>query len=109
MERRREKGWKGGNREDEDGGRWSGGKVRAVTEVEIEQEGRRNSIVFYRKVDDSAKRKDKGSAERELLWISFVSALNSYSILLSTLLLLLLFFQTLLLVLYYLYLIRQSH
>lgn len=47
--------------EDEDGGRWSGGKVRAVTEVEIEQEGRGNSIVLYRKVDDSAERRGRGS------------------------------------------------
>lgn len=31
--------------EDEDRGRWSGGKVRAVTEVEIEQEGGGNSTV----------------------------------------------------------------
>lgn len=50
-------------REDEDGGRWSGGKVRAVTEVEIEQEGRGNSRVLYRKVDDSAERGDKDGAE----------------------------------------------
>lgn len=64
---------------DEDGGRWSGGKVRTVTEVEIEQEGRGNSIVLCRKVDDGAKREDKDSAERELLGISFVSALNSLS------------------------------
>ena len=63
--------------EEEDGGRWSGGKVRALTEVEIEQEGRGNSIVFYWKVDDSAEREDKGNAERELLQMSFVSALNS--------------------------------
>lgn len=65
--------------EDEDGGRWSGGKVRAVTEVEIEQEGRGNSIVLYRKVDDRVERGDKDRAERELLGISFVSAVNSYS------------------------------
>lgn len=63
--------------EDEDGGRWSGGKVRALTEVEIEQEGRGNSKVFYRKVDDSAETEDKGSAERELLRISFLCSLNS--------------------------------
>lgn len=66
--------------EDEDGGRWSGGKVRAVTEVEIEQEGRGNSIVLYRKVDDRVERGDKDRAERELLGISFVSAVNSYSL-----------------------------
>ncbi len=62
--------------EDEDGGRWSGGRVRAVTEVKIEQEGRGNSIVLYRKVDDSAEREDKDSAERELLGLIFVSAVN---------------------------------
>lgn len=53
--------------EDEDGGRWSGGKVRAVTEVEIEREGRGNSIVLYRKVDDGTR-----MGQRELLGISFV-------------------------------------
>lgn len=58
----------------EDGGRWSGGKVRAVTKVEIEQKGRGNSIVLYRKVGDSVERGDKDRAERELLGISFVSA-----------------------------------
>lgn len=47
-----------------------------MTEVEIEVEGRGNSIVLYRKVDDSAERRDKDSAERELLGISFVPALN---------------------------------
>lgn len=52
-------------------------KVRAVTEVEIEPEGRGNSIVFYRKVDDSAEREDKDGADRGLLGISFVSAGNS--------------------------------
>lgn len=71
IERERRDGKEEG--EDEDGGRWSGGKVRAVTEVEIEQKGRGNSIVLYRKVGDSEER-DKDRAERELLGISFVSA-----------------------------------
>lgn len=48
----------GQERRDEDKGRPSGGKVRAVTEVEIEQEGRGNSIALYR---------DKDGAWRELL------------------------------------------
>lgn len=38
------------------GGRWSGGKVRTVTGVEIEQEGGGNSTAFSSKVDDSAER-----------------------------------------------------
>lgn len=63
--------------EDEDGGRWSGGKVRAVTEVEIEQEGGGNGTVLKRKVDDSAESEDEDGAARELLGISFVSALDS--------------------------------
>lgn len=76
--RERERGHRRKETEDEDGGRWSSGKVRTVTEVEIEQEGRGNSIVLYRKVDDSAKREDKDSAERELPGgLAFVCALNS--------------------------------
>lgn len=42
--------------EDEDRGRWSGAKVRAVTEVEIEQEGGGDSRMLCRKVGDSAER-----------------------------------------------------
>lgn len=60
---------------DEDGGRWSGGKVRALTEVEIEQEGRGNSIVLYRKVDDSAERQKTRTGEEGAATI--VSVVNS--------------------------------
>lgn len=60
---------------DEDGGRWSGGKVSAVTEAEIEQEGGGNSVVLYGRVDDGA---GMGQGHRrELLGISFISAMNS--------------------------------
>lgn len=57
--------------EDEDGGRWSGGKVRVMTEAKIEQEGRGNSILLYSMTVEGKPR--TGSC-----WgISFVSAPKS--------------------------------
>lgn len=70
MERQRTHGMK--ERGDEDGGRWSGGKVRAVTEVEIEREGRGNSTESCRGKRMTVLRQDKDGAERSR-GISFVS------------------------------------